>query len=90
MLFRLLIFAILGFVIYRAVKSWLNSTGHPDDHNDPRVNSQAVDDVMIKDPICGKYFAQRNGVALDASREVIYFCSRECRDRYAAQQSRSQ
>lgn len=86
MLFRLLIFAILGFVIYRAVKSWLNSVGH---HNDPSVNSQAVDDVMIKDPVCGAYFAQRNGVALNTSQEVIYFCSNECRDKYAVQQSKS-
>lgn len=85
MFFRLLIFSILGFVIYRAVKSWLNSTGH---HNNQNVNSQAVDDVMIKDPICGAYFAQRNGVVLHTPQKMVYFCSNECRDKYAAQQSR--
>lgn len=87
MFFRLLIFAILGFVIYRALKSWLNSAGH---HNHHSTDAQAVDDVMIKDPVCGAYFAQHNGVALNVSQEVIYFCSSECRDKYTAQQSMSQ
>ena len=87
MFFRLLIFAILGLVIYRAVRSWLNSTGH---HHDQSDNTKAVDDVMIKDPVCGAYFAQRNGVALSTPQEVIYFCSNECRDKYTAQQSKSQ
>jgi uncharacterized protein len=87
MFFRLLVFVLLGLVIYRAAKSWLNNTGH---RNNQSVNPQAVDDVMIKDPVCGAYFAQRNGVALSTSQEVVYFCSYECRDRYAAQQSKSQ
>jgi YHS domain-containing protein len=87
MFFRLLIFTILGLVIYRVVKSRLISTGH---YNNPNVNLQAVDDVMIKDPICGAYFAQRNGVTLNTSQEVVYFCSNECREKYAAQQSKSQ
>lgn len=85
MFFRLLIFAILGFVIYRAVKSWLNNIGH---RQDQRVNTQAVDDVMVKDPVCGAYFAQRNGVAHNTPQGEIYFCSNECRDKYTAKQSK--
>jgi YHS domain-containing protein len=87
MFFRLLIFAILGLVIYRVVQSWLSGNEH---HNDQSINSHAVDDVMMKDPICGAYFAQRSGVALSTSQKMIYFCSKECRDKYTAQQSKSQ
>ncbi|MGD9217492.1 MAG: hypothetical protein PVJ84_21960 [Desulfobacteraceae bacterium] len=89
MLFRLLILGILGFVIYRAVRSWLTDTTG-DSHRGGSKQPDRVDDEMIKDPVCGTYFAQRNGVALTTSENVLYFCSAECRDRYKAQQSKSQ
>lgn len=88
MFIRLLIFAILGVVLYRALRSWMGN---------PRPNSEEsgcgppgqVDDVMIKDPVCGIYFPQRDGVILKATEEVLYFCSTECRDNYLALQSKS-
>jgi YHS domain-containing protein len=89
MLFRLLILGILGFVIYRAVRSWLTNTIGDSGQGGSRQPDR-VDDEMIKDPVCGTYFAQRNGVALTTSENVLYFCSTECRDSYKAQQSKSQ
>ena len=89
MLFRLLILGILGFVIYRAVRSWLTNTMGASGQGGSRQPDR-VDDEMIKDPVCGTYFAQRNGVALTTSQNVLYFCSTECRDSYKAQQTESQ
>ncbi len=86
MFFRLLIFAILGVVVYRLLKSVLGGSGTG------RVNTQygppeQVDDVMVKDPVCGTYFPKRDGVTISTSQEMLYFCSDKCRDRYVAQQS---
>ncbi len=86
MFIRLLIFGILGFVIYRIVRSWLPQTIRGSDQGGSSPPDR-VDDEMIKDPVCGTYFAKRNGVALTTSENVKYFCSSECRDTYLAQQS---
>jgi YHS domain-containing protein len=88
MFIRLLIFAILGVVLYRALKSWLGNPGPNLEKSGYGPPSQ-MDDVMIKDPVCGIYFPQRDGVILKATEEVLYFCSNECRDSYLAQQAKS-
>ena len=87
MFIRLLIFAILGAVLYRALRSWLGNPRPNLEESGCGPPSQ-VDDVMIKDPVCGIYFPRRDGVILKASEEVLYFCSMECRDSYLAQQSK--
>lgn len=84
MFIRLVIFLILGVLIYRAVKGWLGSSGHHSDQVS-RQSPHEVDDVMIKDPVCGSYFPQRLGVTLDCGDKDLCFCSVECRDRYLAQ-----
>jgi YHS domain-containing protein len=47
-----------------------------------------IDDVMIKDPVCDVYFPQRNGVHLNADGQDLYFCSRECRDKFVGRRSK--
>jgi hypothetical protein len=46
-----------------------------------------IDDVMIKDPYCEAYFPKRNAVHLHLNTNDLYFCSKECRDKYIARQS---
>ncbi len=43
-----------------------------------------IDDVMIKDPYCKAYFPKRNAVHLNLNANDLYFCSKECRDKYIA------
>ena len=86
MFFRLLIFAILGVVVYRVLKSLLGGAGSG------RVSTsygppEQVDDVMVRDPVCGTYFPKRDAVTVNAPQELLYFCSDKCRDLYLAQQS---
>jgi len=87
MFIRLLIFAILGVVVYRVMKSILGGSGSG------RVDTSygppgQVDDVMVKDPVCGTHFPKRDGVTVSTSHDVLYFCSNKCRDHYLAQQSK--
>jgi YHS domain-containing protein len=68
-------------------KSWIAPRATPRQRF-PGERENSIDDVMIKDPYCDTYFPQRNGVHLSIDGKDLYFCSRECRDKYAASQSR--
>jgi len=78
---RLLILAALIYLLWRALKTWTAKTAlgrgtQRDLRGDP------VDDVMVKDPVCGVYFPKKDGVPLHHGGEERLFCSTECRDRY--------
>ncbi len=90
MFFRLLIFVLLGVVIYRAWKAVLGGTGSRQGGTtfDPPDRVDEVDDIMVKDPVCGIYFPRRDGVSVNGPREALNFCSDRCRDLYLAQQSK--
>jgi uncharacterized protein len=79
---RVLVFALLGYLAYRVVKRWVRGKIHSE-----RVAGRTpgrIDDVMVKDPQCGAYFARRDGVTLRQADRELVFCSRECRDKYLA------
>ncbi len=87
MLFRLLILGAVVALVYRAAKTWFGTAQQHHAHS-PGGTPQTVDDEMIKDPECGVYFPRRTAVALNyQNREMLYFCSSQCRDRYIARQS---
>jgi uncharacterized protein len=77
---KLLLLIIIAYLAYRAGKSWLMrtlQTSARDGSRNPRI-----DDVMVKDPVCGIYFPQREGVELQHGGQTHVFCSTACRDRY--------
>jgi uncharacterized protein len=78
---RFIILAVVAFVFYRALKSWM----FPAQDASKSVagkNIGKIDDVMIKDPFCEAYFAKRNAVHLNFRGEDLYFCSIDCKDQY--------
>lgn len=83
---RLLVFLVLLYLLYRAVKSKMVSkdTSGParQQHRPPEI-----DDVMVKDPFCEVYFPKRNGVRLVYDGQELFFCSTQCRDRFVAARS---
>ena len=80
MLFRLLIYGLLVWVIYRIVQS---RRQHSDagQHRGTGV-AAPVDDEMVQDPVCGAYFPRSQAVRAEGQGESPLFCSPECRDRY--------
>jgi len=46
-----------------------------------------ADDIMVKDPVCEIYFPKRNGFRAKLGGKDLYFCSKECRDKFLAAQS---
>lgn len=82
---RVVLLALLGYLAYRVAKRWVRGKIRSD-----RVEGHApgrIDDVMVKDPQCGAYFARRDAVVLRHAEQEHLFCSRECRDKYLAANS---
>jgi len=78
---RLLIIVGVAYLAYRALKSWMLQNVSTEKTVTGETTGE-IDDVMIKDPFCQVYFPKRNGVHLKADGEDLYFCSKECRDRF--------
>ena len=84
---KFLILFVVGYLLYRAMKSWM----FPDTRSPKNVSGKAtgqIDDVMIKDPFCHAYFPRRDAVHLNLDGNDLYFCSKKCRDQYLASQSK--
>jgi YHS domain-containing protein len=83
---RLLLLIIIAYLGYRVVKSWLARTLQPP--GEKGMHNPKIDDVMIKDPVCGIYFPRREGVELRQGGQVYLFCSAACRDRFVEKQKK--
>ncbi len=84
---RFLIIIGIFYLAYRMLKSALLK-GPPNKQGLGRKAGTEIDDIMIKDPFCGTYFPQRNGVSAKIKGETLYFCSSECRNKYIESQSK--
>ena len=83
---RFVILAVVAYVFYRALKSWMFPAPDSSKSVSGRDAGQ-LDDVMIKDPFCEAYFPKRNAVHLKFDGEDLYFCSTACKDQYITAQS---
>jgi uncharacterized protein len=78
---RLLILLGLLYLGYRFLKPWIIKET-PAQKPAFEKKSAEIDDVMVKDPHCGVYFAKKDGVHLNVKGEDLYFCSEECKDTF--------
>lgn len=39
---------------------------------------------LKKDPVCGTYVSAASGFTREVKGQIVYFCSKECRDKFAA------
>jgi hypothetical protein len=76
LLLRLFFFVLLAFLLLLLIKSYLGrSRGGSGSRRVPPA------DEMTLDPQCQSYVPKREAI----ERGGIYFCSRECAERYLAQ-----
>lgn len=85
MLIRLLIYLVIGIVVYRLAKPWFGASERRQVGGADR-EIQGADDALIQDPQCGVYLTRRDAVALDSGGETLYFCSESCKQQYLAEQ----
>jgi YHS domain-containing protein len=72
---RLLLWLILGYITYRVIKVFLAKR---DDSPAKPIN----DTEAFQDPVCGVYVSATDATVGRLEGKKIYFCSRECLDRY--------
>lgn len=77
---KLLILGLAIYFIYRSAKNWLLEQANPNQSTEQQQNDNS--DIMIKDPQCGIYFPQREGLPLSLHGQTLYFCSEKCRAEY--------
>jgi YHS domain-containing protein len=46
------------------------------------VPNNAVNQKLVRDPICGMHIAEGLALPLKQDGAMLYFCSAECRDKY--------
>ena len=49
----------------------------------PGRPSAPISGELKKDPVCGTFVPAGSSIQKNVKGEVVYFCSAECRDRYA-------
>ena len=83
---RLLILLGIIYLSYRILKSWMLQ-GRPSQNTVSNKTVGEIADVMIKDPFCEIYFPKKDGVHLRFEGKDLYFCSKECRDKFVEKYS---
>jgi YHS domain-containing protein len=74
---RLFILAILLYILYRLIKGFFK---HSDGISKGRADG--VIDEMVQDPYCKLYIPRRLAVRRVLGGDEIFFCSKECADRF--------
>lgn len=73
---RWLFWVLVGILLWRLFRTWARS---------PRTTVRRTTqppDVLVQDPVCGMYVPMSQAVRVVGPGEKVYFCSRECADRY--------
>jgi YHS domain-containing protein len=83
-LIRLVIIAVLAFVLYKLLKGVLGMGRQPP----PRPGGEV--DEMVQDPYCGTYIPSREAVRRRIDGEDLYFCSEECASKYMKERRRGE
>jgi YHS domain-containing protein len=74
------ILPLLLFLIVRSILGSLFKRGRniPVQHS----SEPAASMELKKDPVCGTYVSPATGVSRTVQGHMIYFCSKECRDKF--------
>jgi len=83
---KILLYILLIYIVYKVFRSLIAPSGSSAMRG--RGETGSSDDIMIKDPVCEVYFPKKDGIYLNVDGKEIYFCSKECRDKFLDLQSK--
>jgi len=72
---RFLLWLILGYIGYRVIKGFLSS-------KEVSAAKPGKDSEAFQDPVCGVFVSAEDATVGLLEGGKIYFCSRECLDKY--------
>ena len=79
-LFWLIVVSWTFAILRRIVGKMVAGAAGPKPYVD--VPNDAVNQKLVRDPVCGIHVAEGLALPLKQGREVLYFCSAGCRDKY--------
>ena len=80
---KLLFFCVIVYCGYKILQTALKTVGFGEaGQAQMNANHDNTANVMIQDPVCGVYFARKDGVSHRIGGKELCFCSEECRDQY--------
>jgi YHS domain-containing protein len=82
LLFPVLIFLALRGIFRQFMGGYRASRSSPS--TDSRPASAVTAGELKKDPVCGTYVSTAGSLTQMVNGSPIYFCSKECRDKYLA------
>jgi YHS domain-containing protein len=82
---RLVFIVILAYLLYRLVK---NTFGSGNKHLKGRSEDKGIIDEMVQDPLCKTYVPLRESVRRTVNGKELFFCSKECADKFEAENSK--
>ena len=74
---RLVIIGVLLYILYRLLVG-PRKKRMQGKKNGPATSGNAVQDVLIEDPVCHTYIPKGQAVQLHHDKKMIYFCSDKC------------
>jgi YHS domain-containing protein len=74
---RILFFGIFVYLLYRVFRKYFGSRGSVE-----RGNDGGAIDEMVQDPSCKTYIPKRTALRKRVGGQELFFCSRECADKY--------
>jgi len=82
-MFRFILLAAIIYILFK----WLRRSSPPA-RKARNVDRQAAPpgsavEEMVQDPVCGTWVPITQAQALPQESETLYFCSAECREKYA-------
>ncbi|MBP1722261.1 MAG: hypothetical protein H6Q45_873 [Deltaproteobacteria bacterium] len=78
---RFIIFAVLLYLLYRLIKGIFLTAPKQQGRREP-ASGPAIVDEMVIDPVCRVYIPRREALTARVEGETVYFCSRECMNKY--------
>lgn len=72
---------LLAGIVYLLLK-WLRRSAPPAPRPGAFNKSGGRIEEMMRDPVCGTYVPASQAVTLQREKEILYFCSSDCRDRF--------
>jgi YHS domain-containing protein len=80
-LVRLVVLAILFYILYRVLTGKQKSAPQPLDEK----SSEQVADVLVEDPVCHTLVPKGQAVRLQHEKQIYYFCSEACCSRFISE-----
>lgn len=79
MVWKLLIFGLIGYALYRL---FMNDRQKKSTHAQKNKEQMVANGDMTKDPTCGAYVEADSTISVRNGETVYHFCSYECRDTF--------